>query len=80
MGGEALNLFSAKDLDRVEKAMAEKEQISLTRTMGDVSQTVSTSPATPVWGCPMLVRLEKTKRNLYSTQYFKSVKEMEESL
>lgn len=75
-----MKLFSAKDLDRVEKAMAEKEQISLTRTMGDVSQTVSTSPATPVLGCPMLVRLEKTKRNLYSTQYFKSVKEMEESL
>lgn len=75
-----MHLFSAKDLARVEQAMAAKEPIPLTRTMGDVSQTVSTSPATPVWGCAMLVRLEKTKRNLSSTQSFKSVKEMEESL
>lgn len=66
-----MKLFSAKDLDRVEKAMAAKEQISLTRTMGDVSQTVSTSPELRFGAVPCLSDLRKpngtfTQRNISS--------------
>ena len=37
---------------------------------------VSVCKAVPVWECSMLVRLEKTRQNVYSTQYFRSVEEM----
>lgn len=46
------------------------------RTLGDVSMRAGTSPAPAVWGCDMLVRLERREGGLYSSQYFRSVEEM----
>lgn len=72
-----INLLSPNDLNYLRQAMASGQEISLTRTLGDVSVKAGTSPAPAVWGCDMLVRLERREgERLYSSQYFRSVEEM----
>ena len=71
-----LSLLSGNDLVQLRQAMASGQEISLTRTLGDVSVRAGTSPAPAVWGCNMLVRLERREGGLYSSQYFRSVEEM----
>lgn len=71
-----LSLLSSNDLVQLRQAMASGQEISLTRTLGDVSVRAGTSPAPAVWGCDMLVRLERREGGLYSSQYFRSVEEM----
>ena len=56
--------------------MASGQEISLTRTLGTLAVTASTTRALPVWECDMLVRLERTQGHVYSSQYFRSVEEM----
>lgn len=51
-------------------------EITLEREYGGTHVSVSTSKANSAWDCDMLVRVEKTERNIYSTQYFRSVEEM----
>lgn len=71
-----INLLSPNDLNHLRQAMASGQEISLIRTLGDVSVRAGTSPAPAVWGCDMLVRLERREGGLYSSQYFRSVEEM----
>lgn len=71
-----LSLLSGNDLVQLRQAMASGQEISLIRTLGDVSVRAGTSPAPAVWGCDMLVRLERREGGLYSSQYFRSVEEM----
>lgn len=72
-----INLLSPNDLNHLRQAMEDRQEISLTRTLGDVSVRAGTSPAPAVWGCDMLVRLERREgERLYSRQYFRSVEEM----
>ena len=71
-----INLLSPNDLTRLRQALEDRREISLTRTLGDVSVRAGTSPAPAVWGCDMLVRLERREGGLYSSQYFRSVEEM----
>lgn len=56
--------------------MASGQEISLTRTLGNLTITASTARAVPVWECDMLVRLERSYGCVYSSQYFRSVEEM----
>lgn len=56
--------------------MASGQEISLTRTLGTLAVTASTTGAVPVWECDMLVRLERSHGCVYSSQYFRSVEEM----
>ena len=56
--------------------MVSGQEISLTRTLGALTITASTAKAVPVWGCDMLVRLERSCGCVYSSQYFRSVEEM----
>lgn len=56
--------------------MEEGQEISLTRTLGAMTVTVSTCAATPVWGCAMLVRMQRHRGGMYSSQYFRSMEEM----
>lgn len=56
--------------------MASGREISLTRTLGNFTVTASTTRALPVWTCEMLVRLERIRGHVYSSQYFRSVEEM----
>lgn len=74
-----MGLLSRNDLAQLQRAMEDGVEISLTRTLGDVSVIASTSPAPPVWGCSMLVRLEIHRRNVYSSQYFPSVGDLAKS-
>ena len=70
------NLLIEKDFDKLSRAMVSGQEISLTRTLGALTVTVSTTRALPVWECDMLVRLERTHGHVYSSQYFCSVEEM----
>ena len=74
------NLFTAKDLAQLRAALASGQEIRLVRTLGPVTVIASTCPATPMWGCDMLVRLEQEHGCVYSSQYFHSVEEMVEYL
>ena len=71
-----INLLSPNDLEQLRRAMASGQEIFLTRTLGALTVTVSTTRALPVWKCDMLVRLERTHGHVYSSQYFCSVEEM----
>lgn len=71
-----VNLLSPNDLEQQHRAMASGQEISLTRTLGALTITASTTRAVPVWECDMLVRLERTHGHVYSSQYFCSVEEM----
>lgn len=71
-----ISLLSSKDLNQLRQALEDRREISLTRTLGDVSVRACTSPAPAVWGCDMLVRLERREGGVYSSQYFRSVEEM----
>lgn len=70
------NLLSHNDLEQLRRAMASGQEISLARTLGALTVTVSTTRALPVWECDMLVRLERSCGCVYSSQYFRSVEEM----
>lgn len=69
-------LLSENDLDQLRQALAAGREISVTRSLGKLTVTASTSRATPAWGCDMLIRLERSRGPVYSTQYFQSVEEM----
>lgn len=71
-----VNLLSPNDLEQISSAMASGQEISLTRTLGNLTITASTARAVPVWECDMLVRLERSYGCMYSSQYFRSVEEM----
>lgn len=71
-----VNLLSPNDLEQLRRAMASGQEISLTRTLGALTITASTTRAVPVWECDMLVRLERSCGCVYSSQYFRSVEEM----
>lgn len=71
-----VNLLSPNDLEQLSRAMTSGQEISLTRTLGALTITASTTRAVPVWECDMLVRLERTHGHVYSSQYFCSVEEM----
>lgn len=57
-----------------------RQEVTLTRTLGDLGVTISTREATPVWGCDMLVRLEWSRGCVYSGQYFRSVEDVNEAV
>lgn len=69
-------VMTEKDFSQVETAMKAGAEIKIEREMQGVYVAVSTAHATPVWECSMLVRVQTQDRNVYSTQFFKSVEEM----
>lgn len=71
-----VNLLSPNDLEQLRRAMTSGQEISLTRTLGALTITASTTRAVPVWECDMLVRVERSCGCVYSSQYFRSVEEM----
>nr|WP_317284657.1 hypothetical protein [uncultured Dysosmobacter sp.] len=72
--------MSPNDWEQLSRAMASGREISLTRTLGEFTVIASTTRAVPVWECDMLVRLEQTCGNVYSSQYFRSIEEMKSYL
>ena len=75
-----MNLLSEKDLQALHTAMAQRRELTLTRTLDGVTVTASTWPASSAWDVPMLVRLEVQRGNVYTSQYFESVEEMKRDL
>lgn len=70
------NLFTENDLDQLRQALAAGREISLARSLRGLTVTASTCRGAPAWGCDMLIRLERSRGPVYSTQYFRSVEEM----
>lgn len=70
------DLFTSKDLDQLRQALAAGREISLARSLRGLTVTASTCRGSPVLGCDMLIRLERSRGPVYSTQYFRSVEEM----
>lgn len=70
------DLLTSKDLDQLRQALAAGREISLTRSLRGLTVTASTCRGAPAWGCDMLIRLERSRGPVYSTQYFRSVEEM----
>lgn len=70
------DLFTEKDLEQLRQALTAGREISVTRSLRGLTMTASTCRAAPVWECDMLIRLEQTRGHVYSTQYFRSVEEM----
>lgn len=71
-----VNLFTTNDLAQLRTALASGQEIRLVRTLGPVTMIASTCPATPVWGCDMLVRLQWFYPWGSRRQYYRSVDEM----
>lgn len=69
-------LLTNNDLTYLQSALAAGREISLTRSLRDLTMTASTCRGAPAWGCDMLIRLEQSRGPVYSTQYFRSVEEM----
>lgn len=69
-------LLSEHDLAQLRQALAAGREISLTRSLGELTMRVSTCKAVPVWPCDMLIELIQSRSNMYSRQYFISVEEM----
>lgn len=69
-------LLSKNDLDQLRKALAAGREISVTRSLRDLTVTASTCRGSSAWGCDKLIRLEQSRGPVYSTQYFRSVEEM----
>ena len=69
-------LLTNNDLTYLQSALAAGREISLTRSLRDLTMTASTCRGAPAWGCDMLIRMEQSRGPVYSTQYFRSVEEM----
>lgn len=70
------NLFTEKDLAQLCTALASGQETRLVRTLGPVKMIASTCPAVPVWGCDMLVCLQRFYPWGSRRQYYRSVDEM----
>lgn len=70
------NLLTKNDLAYLQSALEAGRFVLMERELPELRLTVSTAAAPPVWGVPMLIRLERVRRHVYSTQYFRSVEEM----
>lgn len=71
----ALNLFSNNDLSAVHMALQERREITLVRTLGPVTQRLTTAPAGRPWDVDMVMRFETDDGRVYTSQYFESVAE-----
>ena len=73
-------LYSAWDVDRLTAAMETGEELSLTRSMGGCTVTVSTLRASRSWEVPMLARVRMERGAVTSLQTFPSLEEAMRSL
>ena len=74
------NLLTANDLDTIARAHRHCREMEIERTLGVLRVRVSTCPATRAWSAPYLIRLERWRPGMYSTQYFDSAEALREEL
>lgn len=73
-------LLTGKDLDTIARAHRHCREMEIERTLGALRVRVSTCPATRAWSVPYLIRLERWRPGMYSTQYFDSAEALREEL
>lgn len=72
-------LLSDNDLATIQTALDAKLETGMTRSLGDLRITVSTSRAPPVWHpFLMLARLEIWDGHIYSTKWCVSAEEVQQ--
>lgn len=74
------NLLTANDLDTIARAHRHCREMEIERTLGVLRVRVSTCPATRAWSAPYLIRLERWRPGMYSTQYFDSAEALREEI
>lgn len=72
------NLLTANDLDTIARAHRHCREMEIERTLGVLRVRVSTCPASRAWSVPYLIRLERWRPGMYSTQYFDSAEALRE--
>ena len=75
-----MSLLSAGDYRTLKEAMRNHEEISLTRTMRDVTITASTCRVSPPWDVDMVVHIRLEQGNVTYLQNFKTVDAAKESI
>lgn len=72
--------LSANDLHALSAAHRARKPLTLTRTLGDVTVTVRTLPASEAWGVSYLVQIRVERGHRTDIQTFESVDKMRESV
>jgi hypothetical protein len=72
------NLLTANDLETIARAHRHCREIGVERMLGVLHVRVSTCPASRAWSVPYLIRLERWRPGMYSTQYFDSAEALRE--
>lgn len=72
------NLLTANDLETIARAHRRCGEMEIERTLGALRVRVSTCPASRAWSVPYLIRLERWRPGMYSTQYFDSAEALRE--
>ena len=72
------DLLTDKDLDTIARAHRHCREMEIERTLGALRVRVSTCPASRAWSVPYLIRLERWRPGMYSTQYFDSAEALRE--
>ena len=75
-----MSLLSAGDYRFLKEAMRNHEEISLTRTMRDVTITASTCRVSPPWDVDMVVQVRLEQGNVTYLQNFKTVEAAKQSV
>lgn len=68
-----MTLISANDLHALSAAHRARKPLTLTRTLGDVTVTVRTLPASEAWGVNYLVQIRVERGHRTDIQTFESV-------
>ncbi len=74
------NLLTTNDLDTIARAHRRCGEMEIKRTLGALRVRVSTCSATRAWSAPYLIRLERWRPGMYSTQYFGSAEALREEI
>ena len=72
------DLLTDKDLETIARAHRRCREMEVERTLGALRVRVSTCPATRAWSAPYLIRLERWRPGMYSTQYSDSAEALRE--
>ena len=75
-----MNLLSDNDFQVLKRAMIRNEEISMTRTLKDVSVTATTCPVTNPWTVSMVLQIRMAKGRYAWTQNFERVEEAQKKL
>lgn len=72
-----MSLLNKKDFDAAREALRRMEDFERIVQLGRVKARITTRRAKSPWSVAMIVRLETWRGELYVSQYFESVEQME---